>query len=216
MRVIPREAKKVITYSTQIRNLKKKNFSPFQKAVLVGCLLGDGNAEISWEGKNYRLKIEHSVKQKDFVFWKYEIFKDFVLTEPKFCSRNKSIAFRTISHPDITNFGEKFYRTGKKFLPRDLEAYFIDPKVIAVWFMDDGNVIKRNGKVYGYYLNSQSFTREENLFLKSLLEKIYGIKFSLEINHGRYRLRIMREKEREKFEEIIKPHIISSMRYKLG
>ena len=216
MKAIPREAKK-ITYSTFIRNLKKKSFLAFQKATLVGCLLGDGNAEISWESKNYRLKIEHSVKQKGYVFWKYEIFKDWVLTKPKFCSKNHSVLFRTISHPDITNFGAKFYQNKRKTLPIDeIKIYLANPIVVAVWFMDDGNVIKRNGKVYGYHLNSQSYTYEENLFLQSILRKIYGIKFSLEVNHGKHRLRIMREDERKKFEEIIKPHIISSMRYKLG
>lgn len=218
MKAIPREAEK-ITYSTFIRNLKKKNFPKLQKAVLIGCLLGDGNAEISWESKNYRLKIEHSVKQKEYVFWKYEIFKDWVLTKPKFCSRNNSILFRTISHPDITNFGAKFYRNKRKSFPIDIneiKAYLANPIVIAVWFMDDGNVIKRNGKVYGYHLNSQSFTKKENLFLQSIFRKMYDIRFSLEINHGKYRLRVMREKERKKFEEIIKPHIVSSMRYKLG
>ena len=79
MKAIPREAGR-ITYSTEIRNLKNIKIDDFQKAVIIGSILGDGNLNGNWSKTNYRLKISHSVKQSEYVWWKYEILKDLVLT----------------------------------------------------------------------------------------------------------------------------------------
>lgn len=215
MKVIPREVRR-ITYSTKIRNLKQRNFSLLQKAVIIGNILGDGSLEWNWSKTNFRLKIEHSEKQKDYLFWKYRILKDLVLTPPKFRSINKSFSFRTISHPEITELEKIFCRNDRKIIPESITEFIKNPIVLAVWFMDDGNIIKRNGKVYGYHLNTQSFTRKENAMLINALKQVYGVESLLENNHGYYRIRIMQKNSREKFRRIIKHHIIDDMQYKIG
>ena len=60
MKAIPREAGR-ITYSTDIRNLKKLRITDIQKAVVIGSILGDGNLNSNWSNTNYRLKISHSI-----------------------------------------------------------------------------------------------------------------------------------------------------------
>ena len=63
--------------SNEIESYKKTlKLSNFQKEVLAGTLLGDGCLETQNKGRTYRLKVEHSLTQKDYVNWKYEIFKD--------------------------------------------------------------------------------------------------------------------------------------------
>ena len=57
--------------------------SNFQKEVLVGCLLGDGRLESRSGGKSARLRIHHGEKQKDLIFWKYEIMRNLVSVAPK-------------------------------------------------------------------------------------------------------------------------------------
>ena len=66
MKIIPREAGR-ITYSTEIRDLKKLNFSDIQKEVLIGNILGDGHLCENWSGTNFRLKISQAKRQEDYV-----------------------------------------------------------------------------------------------------------------------------------------------------
>lgn len=215
MKIIPREARR-ITYSTKIRALKKLNLSALQKSVLIGSALGDGNLELNWSKTNYRLRIGGSEKQKDYIFWKYNILKDIVLTEPKYNQSTKSFHFSTISHPEITELGKIFYNGSKKVLPDKISELLKDQTAVAIWFMDDGNAIKRSGKIYGYHFNTQSFSKEENVSLAQTLENVYGIESMLEINHGRYRIRIMRKNSREILKKIIRNKILGSMQYKIG
>ena len=78
MKVIPREAGRV-TYSTEIRNLKSVNFSEYQKAVIIGSILGDGCLCENWSKSNYRLMISHSIDQKEYIGWKYKILKQITM-----------------------------------------------------------------------------------------------------------------------------------------
>jgi hypothetical protein len=213
--VIPREAGR-ITYSTEIRDLKKRlSLSDYQRSVVIGCLLGDGNLTANWSKTNFSFQVAHSIKQKAYIMWKYQVLRDWILSKPRYYPRNKSITIKTISHPEITRLATIFYPEGKKIMPGNLEDLIQDPVVLAVWYMDDGNVIRRNGRVCGYHLNTQSFSKLENTKLSQTLMNLYGIENMLELNHNRYRLRIMKRESRTKFQEIIGKHILPEMRYKL-
>ena len=214
--VIPREAGR-ITYSTEIRNLKKRlSLSDYQKSIVIGSLLGDGSLVPNWSKTNFSLQIAHSKKQEAYILWKYEVLKDWILSKPRYYERNNSVTIKTISHPEITELAKLFYPNGKKVLPANFQQLTQNPVTLAVWFMDDGNIIKRNGKVYGYHLNTQSFSRRENVLLSQTLNDAYGIESMLKKNHGRYRLRIMKKLSRYKFQEVVRKYILSEMKYKLG
>ena len=216
MEIIPREARR-ITYSTEIRNLKKRfSFNDIQRGVLIGSILGDGSLEPNWSKTNYRLRLGQSVKQKDYLFWKYEILKDIVLSKPKYNKIGNSIFFGTISHSEISELAKLFYRGRRKVIPENISEFIVSPMVMAVWFMDDGNAIIRNGKTYGYHLNTQSYTQEENERISCIFKNTHGIENLLEINHGKYRLRIMQKPSRDKFRRMIEDYVIPSMKYKLG
>ncbi len=186
-----------------------------QKAVVIGSVLGDGNLSGNWSNTNYRLRISHSVKQKKYLFWKYEVLKDFILSEPKVYERTKSISFRTISHHQLTEFYGMFYPQGKKVIPKNISDLIKNPLTIAVWFMDDGNIRKTKGKVYGYYLNTQSFSLKENKILIKALKDNFGIEAMPMKNHGRYRIYIG-AKGKNSFLKIMKDFVIESMQYKIG
>ena len=97
-----------------------------------------------------------------------------------------------------------------------MEEYIKSPLVLAVWFMDDGNIVKSNNKPRGYHLNTQSFSFLENKRIVTLFEKMHGIHSNTEDNHGYFRIAIWQKESREKFRELIKEFIIPSMQYKLG
>ena len=215
MRAIPREARRV-TYSAKIRSLKKElKLNSFQKSVVIGCILGDGYLEQNWSKTNYRLTIQHSIDQREYLFWKYNIFREWTLREPKLILANNSIRFRTISHPELTELWKKFYKDRKKVISENIADY-LDPVALAVWFMDDGNIVIRKNKAVGVHLNTQSFSWEENNILADIFLKKYDIFCSIEKNKKRYRLAIWRNESRNKFISIVKPYIVSSMYYKIG
>jgi len=170
----------------------------------------------NWSRTNYRLQIRHSVDQKDYLIWKYKILKKWILSKPKFYEKTNSLTVKTISHPQLTQLWNKFYPKGKKMIPSDISELVQNPLTLAVWFMDDGNIVsKRNGYIHGYHLNTQSFTSLENQSLISSLKTIHGIECSVQKNNGYTRL-FIRAQSRNRFVSLVKRYIIQSMKYKLG
>jgi hypothetical protein len=217
-KVIPREARR-ITYSSEIRKLKLVPLSAEQRSVINGSLLGDGCLHVTWGGKNgnYRFAKMHSVKQRRYVSWMYEKLKPFVLTQPRLYEPTQSLKLRTISHPDLTALRGEFYtENGKKVMPSNIADILKDKLALAVWFMDDGNAVIRNGRLVGYHLNTQSFTKLENMLLIKLFKELYDIDMRLEKNKKYFRLAIWQQSSRKKFRSIFQEHILPSMQYKLG
>lgn len=214
MKVIPREVRR-ITYSAEIRDLKKRlALNPEQKSLVIGSVLGDGYLEPNWSQANYRLKVQHSVKQRDYVLWKYSLLSDWVLTEPKEQLVNHSIRFRTISHPELTKFRKLFYRGSKKIVPENI-AEHLDPLALAVWFMDDGDKSTHGSKTDGYHINTQSFSSSENQFLLTVLKEKFGINGTVQSNNGYKRLYVL-SRSKDLFKNIVAPHVLPEMQYKLG
>jgi hypothetical protein len=188
-----------------------------QISVLVGSMLRDGTLRVGESAVNANLKIEHGLKQKEYVFWKYQIFKKWVATGPKISYRyrengeryKKSWWFRTVRHPEITYFRKPFYRKKRKIIPDNIEE-LLNPLVIAVWVMDDGS---KNGRKID--LSTYRFTLGEIKRLQKALKN----KFQLETNFYRdrdkgYRM-YFNVKNTEKLVKIICSYILSSLKYKL-
>ncbi len=214
MKVIPREVerKRSNTWSREIRLLQNQlSFTSPQKEVLIGTLLGDASIIGTQYGKNYRLQIEQSDAQKEYVNWKYELFREWCLIPPQFRKLRNSWRFRTISHPQFTELRKQFYHGTRKRIPKEFERNFeISPMSLAVWFMDDGTV----GPSKGYTLNSQNFTKGENEKLQRYLKDKFGLTTSLHKDKERWRIYILPQ-AREKFEKIITSYLLPTTRYKL-
>jgi len=111
------------------------SLSKVQQQLILGSVLGDGYLR---KKVNAHLQITHSAKQKSYVDWKYNILKNIVITPPKFYKGNGSrvgYRFFTKSIPELTDFYDKFYQSGRKAVPKNL---ILSPLSLAVWYMDDG------------------------------------------------------------------------------
>ena len=214
--VIPREARR-ITYSSKIRKLKTIFLSARQKSFIEGSLLGDGSLVSSWAKKsgNYRFMVSHSIKQQEYIEWKYEQLKPFVLTPPRLYKPTQALSFRTISHPEMTEIHRIFYKNDTKILPKNIEEIISNPFSLAVWFMDDGNLFRSGKYTPGYHLNTQSFTKDENHMMAKMFRDIWNVQCSLQKNHCKYRLYIV-SGSKEIYRNIIEDYILPSMKYKLG
>ena len=215
--VIPRESKR-ITYSSEIRALNLIPFSAEQISIVKGSLLGDGCLHTAWPGtsKNYVFSKMHSVKQKEYIEWVHERLQPFAHNPLRLYEPTKSIRLRTISHSALTVLRQVFYPNGKKILPYDIADIIADSLALAVWFMDDGNAIRRGGVVGGYHLNTQSFNLDEHNRLVRCFSKVHEINANIEKNNGYYRLSICQKASREKFKSLAEPFVVDSMRYKFG
>ena len=156
------------------------------------------------------LEINHSLKAKEYVDWKHAALKDICRSSTpkarKIDETRNAYRFFTCQNPEISELYEKFYRNGKKIIPK---GFFLDPLVMAVWYMDDGSKTNKND----VYLNSQQFDPESQKRLLYALRKL-RIKGRINKDKKYYRIRILKESIPE-FVELIASFIVPSMRYKI-
>lgn len=80
--------------------LKTVQLSPFEREVIVGCLIGDGS--LTRSGKHYRLRVGHTVRHGDYVHWKYKLLRRICITAPQNVPTTASIRVGTIGHPELS------------------------------------------------------------------------------------------------------------------
>jgi hypothetical protein len=185
--------------------MRQEAITQKQFELVVGSLLGDGYLVKTTMG--YAFRVNHGLKQREYVDWKWRILENLVNSSPK--SSGNCYYFRTVSHPVFNNLREEFYPNGKKVLPVDLVAENFTPFLLAVWIMDDGTKCGNQLRI-----NSHCFTKEENKILQEFLSAKLGIKSVLNKDKGMVRIRIVSE-GMPKLIGQIKPYIIPSMLYKL-
>lgn len=181
------------------------SLSEVQKSLIEGCLLGDGYMRCK---TNAHLQITHSIKQKDYVDWKYHLLSEYILTPPKaYIGNGNRIGYRffTRSLPIFTDYYCRFYQK-QKTIPPDLN---LSALTLAVWYMDDGS------KSYSScYLNTQKFSSVDQCLLISILHKQYGLEPHRDKDKQYFRLRFTVQ-DSYVLCRIIKPFIIPAMQYKL-
>ncbi|MBU2578231.1 hypothetical protein KKA69_05410 [Patescibacteria group bacterium] len=158
---------------------------------------------------NAYLEINHAYSQKVLVDWLYEKFQNLVSTLPKWRKGNENreaYRFFTRSLPELTPFYDLFFRNGKKTIPNNLR---LDALSLAVWFMDDG--CKSRSSIY---LNTQQFSKTEQLRLIGFLRNQFDLKATLNKDKKYFRIRI-RTGSIKKFVELVEKFILPEFRYKL-
>ena len=139
-----------------------------QHQVLVGTLLGD--AHLSLEGKYPRMKIDRQRRDKPYLEWQYNIFKDLCKSGIKEITRydkrydtfNEQVYFRTRAIPAFLDYHNKWYIDKIKSVPQELEFTTI---VLATWFADDGCVSNEQNQNLRLKLSTDGFGYDETKFL---------------------------------------------------
>ena len=151
----------------------------YENAVIVGSLLGDLHIQKnSGLTSRCRLRFCHSIKQKEYVDWKYAVFKkNFCKTTklPYQTNRDEYLFYTSYSECFV-NYHSMWYQNLKKIVPRNIEQLLIDPVALAIWYLDDGT--KRNYNACRFA--TQSFSLQENLLLQSTLETNFKLIVKLE------------------------------------
>lgn len=188
-----------------------------QRDILVGLMLGDGSLEFNGY-RGARLQIKQSEERKEYVFWLYSQFKDFVRTPPKQRADTKQWYFGTRFFTDLEEFRQLFYEHRTRRLPENISDLFQSPLTLAVWCMDDGRLDYRVKSHYAYHISTDSFTESEVKRLQTLLEERFGIvaKTYLSLCRGKKYPKLYIGKEgRDTLARTIAPYILECFRYKL-
>lgn len=177
-------------------------------SIIIGSLLGDGYMRIVPGRRDAFLEINHSIKAKEYVDFKYDALKRIVVSKPKERETNEGrVAYRfyTKQHPQLSLLYKDFYKDGKKIIPKNLKLNSLS---MAIWYMDDGS----KSRSCDVYLNTQQFSMTDQRRLLFLLRE-QGVVARLNKDKKYYRIRILKESIGI-FMNFIKPHIIPSMQYK--
>lgn len=185
------------------------SLTEFERSIIIGSLLGDGYMRIIPGKHNAFLEINHSIKAKAYVDYKYTSLKRLCKSAPKERDGNDDrVAYRffTKQSKELTDLYNQFYRNNKKIIPKDL---VLNPTILAVWYMDDGSKCRP----HDIYLNTQQFSIEDQ---KILLHKLREINIDARLNKDKkyFRIRILKDSVNT-FMRIVSPYVFTSMRYKL-
>lgn len=205
--------------SNEIEKLKEKlRLSKVQRSLLVGMLLGDGHLETQNQGRTYRLKVEHSIKQKKYTRWLYKQFSNLVCTPPQIKKKRMngkthlSYFFSTYSLGSFRFYAQQFYVGSKKVIPK-LIAKLLDPLALAVWFMDDGSFKSAAHKTY--IIHALGYEKKDLERVKEALQKKFGITVELHKQREKWRIYVL-SNSAARFRELISPYVIPELKYKLG
>lgn len=188
------------------------------KQLIIGSLLGDGCISSSGRlTKNYYFQIAHGIKQKEYFLFKKAILDKYNLVSYSAERTYEDKRFKTSTYTEVRlktrllpyftklrqeNYDSEGHKRINKSFIGDLSALGL-----AIWYMDDGYVTN-NSCIF----SSCSFTLEEQELLSNILLKKFDLHFTVGKNDNSMYLLA---KDFSKFVEIVKPYIVSSMKYKL-
>lgn len=191
-----------------------------ERNIVIGCVLGDGFLQATGS-RNARLRLEHSFKQKEYIEWKWRELKRYLQDRPKRMDRFNPIwkkqyqYLRGQSHssPQFGKLRELFYGPRGRRIPENIAALLRAPLAVAVWFMDDGYYYRRDHTAY-VYLPPLAVADVQRLL--GALAQNFDLHPKVECKKtGAMNLKFsVAESKRLLF--LIAPHVIASMRYKIG
>lgn len=196
----------------------KDSLTQAQRDLLVGLLLGDGHLETQTRGRTFRLKVEHTESQADYVAWLFDSFKS-VCDQAEVYRRERtdgrvSVGFTTRASGTFRFYAQQFYVVQKKRVP-PLIHKMLTPLGLAVWFMDDGS--RKSKRHNTYNIHTLAYSKADLMRVQETLIALFGIHSTLhKQRNNSWRLYIGATSAPE-FTRLIEPYVqmIPSMRKKL-
>lgn len=196
----------------------KDSLTQQQRDLLVGLLLGDGHLESQTNGRTFRLKVEHSEAQRDYVEWLFQNFKS-VCDQQAVYRRERtdgrvSVGFTTRGSGTFRFYAQQFYVGKKKRVPTFIHK-MLTPQSLAVWFMDDGS--RKSSRHHTYNIHTLAYSKVDLEFVQEQLQALFGLHTTLHKQRSNsWRLYIGATSAPE-FTRLVQPYVqmIPSMRKKL-
>lgn len=191
---------------------------PYQYSVIIGLLLSDGWLIYSnVRSLNVRLGFKQSADHASYVWFVFNILSHYCSSNIKVITSIRSgkpvfgLEFFTRTMPCLTELHSLFYIKGVKVIPCNIYE-LLTPVALAHLIMGDGGLVSN-----GISFCTDSYSIQDVVRLMNVLIIRYNLKCTLhKASNGKgYRIYISRN-SMSKVVEIVKPHFIPSMLYKLG
>lgn len=186
-----------------------------QHNIIAGTLLGDGLLERN--GTYVRLVIDHSAKQRTYVRW---LADELASLQPTIINRlrfdvrtNRTYShciLRTRTSPSLEKYVALFYQERRKRVPQILPQ-LMNPQLLAVLIMDDGY---RRNDCQALRLNTQSYHLGEQRVIQRALKKL-SVESTIQ-KHKTQHVVYIPSKAMPRLRTLVRPHLITSMKYKLA
>ena len=189
------------------------------RSLILAMVWGDG-----YVSKQGDIIVKHSIKQADYVLWKYNLLKKAHLKLSPLVQRNNGKNNCLYFRIHVTKYGKRLrrvlYQNSFKNIYRRKWLNKLTPFHLALWYMDDGSLSqkKENGKIVGNEVILHTYTtKENNQVVIDYFKEEWDISFSQVKSKGRYRLRCG-TREARKFIKIVEFYVrqVPSMSYKLN
>jgi len=191
------------------------------KEVILGSLLGDGSLRIHKPYKNARFSFRHSVRQKDYFFWKVEQLKEisgekFFWEQESNSLGGKMLRYQSLALESLTELYRLTHKHNRLVVRRKW-LNMMTPLSLAIWWLDDGSLVG-NGKRGVFCTDPFSFHEQE--ILAQYLLTVWKVKIAIgkivREREGKrleyYRSWIRSSEELKKFLRIILPEVtVASM-----
>lgn len=202
------------------KNLPMIDSKLFQ--LILGMVLSDATMyRVSHEAL---VKFEQGADQKEFLFHLFQECKEYCfMTEPGIRKHIhgpkqgevKSYWFKTFSHTSFSIIWDLFYNTSngvtKKTINPGIILNHLDEVGLAYWVIGDGS-LHREGRVLT--LHTQGFNQDENKMISEELNLKFGFKSKVVKHKDKFVVQFTTS-DANKLHDLIKPHLISTMQYKL-
>lgn len=183
--------------------------------MIKASLLGDGC--VYKNGSNCKYGESHGEKQKEYSMFLNECLGDSACklyeapaSENRF-SDECSYMVVSKTYEKLKKLRNEWYPNGTKIIPDDIS--WIDDRVVAKWYMDDGSIRKLKTVTDGAVFHTQGFSEEDVERLAIKLGEMYNVDAMVTYNKG-WSIRL-NTSNMKIFWSRISPYIISSMRYKI-
>ncbi len=184
-------------------------------------MLGDCSIQknTSKSQTKYRLKFLQGGKHKEYITHLHQEYKKYLISPPFYNLKRNTYSFQTIFHLEFKLMADIFLNkefSSKKIIGEYFMKNEISPLSLAYWFMDDGGLLSYN-KDYvrkGLVFNTQGFTFQEVEILSQNLNKTYNLDTWVKENKKKPIIAVSGKKY-NRIRDIIYPHIITCMKYKL-
>ena len=213
--------------STKLKEYKDSliELSIEQKEAIIGLMLGDASLQSQNKGKTYRIKFEWGDKNKAYVLHVFNLFDEWLLSQPHKKERlspkgNLIInwGFQTFSHKAFNYLAELFLleKGGKKGISENLVQDHLTPKGLAYWFMDDGGKLdyNKNSKNRSVVLNTHSFTDLEVEKMSDQISDKFYLLCEVRSNKNK-KIIVIKDTSYPRFYQLINPYLLEEMKYKL-
>uniref|UniRef100_UPI0022388368 LAGLIDADG endonuclease n=1 Tax=Ramaria cf. rubripermanens TaxID=2016387 RepID=UPI0022388368 len=189
---------------------------PYQKSVVIGILLSDGNLASTKPHENPRLEFKQSSKNSAYVWFVFSILSHYCNVYPYSVINvrkekvHSALALYTRGLPCFNELRSLFYINKVKRVPEDIYN-LLTPVALAHLIMGDGSA-----KQHGLILCVDSYKIVDVVRLMNVLLIKYNLECTVR-NHSPTQPRIyIRQRSMPILRELVKSHIIKSMLYKIG